>query len=103
MKTNPTRISWVMPTERVDNSQIDGVLAANIYIDDNQIASYPSALNPGATAEMLFADLAWTPTPAATHVVTVTAQEGNLESAPSTGVEIRFLGKPLAPTSLSVS
>jgi hypothetical protein len=92
-----------MPTEREDNSEIDGPLAANIYIDGNPIASYPTSLNPGATAEMLFADLAWAPIPAQTHVLSLTAQEGSLESAHTPGVEIRFLGKPLAPTSLSVS
>lgn len=100
---NPTRFSWRMPTTRVDDTQIDGPLATNIYIDGSPIASYPSSLNPGDTAEMLFADLAWQPTPGQFHTLTLTAQEGDLESAQSAGVEFRFVGNPQPPTLLSVS
>lgn len=102
MADNPTRFSFRMPTERVDGSQIDGVLAANVYIDGEVIAAYPSALNPGGTGEMLFEDLAWAPTAGQTHVLTLTAQEGEMESAPSVGVEFRFFGQPLPPAILAV-
>lgn len=100
---NPTRLSFVMPTERVDSTSIDGPLSANVYMDGVQIVTYPSALNPGAEAAMLFSELGWEPTPGATHVLTVTAKEGALESAQSLPVEVQFVGKPQPPVGLSVS
>ena len=103
MATNPTRISFNMPTERTDGSTLDGTLAANVYMDGSPIASYPSALNPGETAAMLFADLGWQPTPGQTHAVTITALEDGRESAPSNAVEFRFVGKPNPPLNVAVS
>lgn len=98
MTINPTRMRWRMPTQRVDQTTISGTLAANIYIDGVQILTYPSSLNPGEEAAFLFADLGWEPTPGVAHQLTLTAQEGPLESAHSEPVEFSFVGEPLPPT-----
>lgn len=95
---NPTRFNWRMPTTRVDGTTLDGPLATNIYIDGQPIAAYPAALNPGGEAEMLFADLGWEPTPGQAHALTLTAQEGEFESAQSNALEFTFVGNPLPPT-----
>lgn len=101
--TNPTRFSFQMPTTRVDETTITGQMSANVYMDGTQIVAYPTALNPGDRGEMLFADLGWQPEPGKVHSLSLTAQEGEQESAHSAPVEIQFVGKPNAPTGLSVS
>lgn len=103
MVTNPTRITFTMPTQRVDGSDLDGTLAANVYMDGVQIVTYPSALNSGETAQMLFADLGWEPTLGQTHAATVTALEDGRESAPSNAVEFRFVGKPNPPQNVALA
>lgn len=100
---NPTKLTFTMPTSRVDASTIDGALNANMYVDGVNILSIPGSLNPGGTYTFLFADLGWQGTPGEVHAITLTAVEGALESAPSNAVEVQFVGKPDAPVGLSVS
>jgi hypothetical protein len=102
---NPTRLTFTMPTARVDESVIaEGTaLNANLYVDGVNIVSIPGDLNPGGTYTFLFADLGWQGTPGVVHGISVTALEGALESAPSEPVEVQFVGKPLPPAGLSVS
>lgn len=100
---NPTRMTYRMPTQRVDATPIDGPLAANFYVDSVNILAMPGSLNPGGEYTVLFADLGWQPTPGTTHVLYLTALEGDLESAPSASVEVRFVGEPSPPTFLDVS
>ena len=102
---NPTRLTFTMPTARVDGSGItpDTALNANLYVDGVNILSIPGSLNPGGIYTFLFADLGWQGTPGGVHAITLTAVEGALESAPSNAVEVQFVGKPDAPVGLSVS
>lgn len=100
---NPTSMSYRMPTQRTDATNIDGPLASNFYVDGLNILSMPGELNPGGEYTVLFADLGWQPTPGTTHVLHLTALEGELESAPSASVEVRFMGEPNPPTFLDVS
>lgn len=102
---NPTRLTFQMPTSRVDGTDIaaDVVMNSNLYVDGVNILSIPGDLNPGGSYAFLFADLGWQATPGQVHAISVTALIGTLESAPSTSVEVQFLGNPNAPVGLSVS
>ena len=102
---NPTRLTFRMPTGRVDGTVIalDTVMNANLYVDGVNILSIPGYLNPGGEYTFLFADLGWQGTPGEVHGISVTALIGTLESLPSLPVEVQFLGNPEAPVGLSVS
>lgn len=102
---NPTRLTFTMPTQRVDGSEIapDTVMFSNLYVDGVNILSIPADLNPGGQYTFLFADLGWEPTAGAVHGIHLTAVEGSLESGPSATVEVQFVGKPQPPAGLSVS
>lgn len=99
---NPRRIFWSAPTQNTDGSPIDYDLAYNMYVNGVVTASFPGTLNPDGTYEALFADLPAFPKNQVLTVALSAFATSNpaRESAPSTSVEVEFVGIPSAPFGL---
>lgn len=102
-RRNPTKITFRMPVQRTDGTEIDTQVHANLYVDREALISIPGDLNPGGTYTVEFAVLGWDPTPGTLHELTLTALEGPLESEHSEPVTVQFVGKPLPPDSFDAS
>lgn len=93
-----TKLSWLAPTQNTDGSDITQALTYNLYVDGNQVSSFPGTLNPNGRYEYPLADVAALSDRGSYSLYLTAVNEDGAESDASNTITINRVKVPGAPT-----